>query len=170
MSTHDPESATLSLAPSRLTYRPAALVLAIGVLAALFATGALDWVFAKLIARSPLFVERPGVALLNFLILAAPFGLFAARGADIDPLDQPKRALGLVVGSLAGTWVVLMLYGYLLITTFLQPSLGAEVTLNLWAELLMVIAPVLAFTAMHAVAELIGAEVRGRSTAEPGQP
>ena len=159
MSTPDPGSVTRSAAAPRPTYRPAALVLGIGVVAALLATGALDWVFAQLIARSPLFVERPGVALLNFLVLAAPFGLFAARGADIDPLDQPKRALGLVVGSFVGTWVVLMLYGYLLITTFLQPSLGVEISLNLWAELLMVVAPLLVFSAMYAVSELIGAEV-----------
>jgi hypothetical protein len=144
--------------PRPPTYRPAALVLCVGVLASLLATGALDWAFAQLISGTPLFIERPGVALVNFLVLAAPFGLFAARGADIDPLDQPKRALGLLAGSLVGTWVALMLYGYLLITTFLTPSLGVEVSLNLWAEGLMVLAPVLVFTAMHAVGELVGAE------------
>lgn len=142
-----------------LTYRPAGLVLSTGVIAALLATGALDWAFAQLITRPPLFVERPGVAALNFVVLAAPFGLFAARGARVDPLDEPKRALGLVAGALVGAWVVLMLYGYLLITTFLTPSLGVETGLNLWAELLLLLAPVLIFTAMHAVGELIGAEV-----------
>jgi len=142
-----------------LTWHPAALVLCMGVLAPLLATGALDWAFARLTSGSPLFVERPALAALNFLALAAPFGLFAARGADVDPLDQPRRALGLVVGSFVGTWVALMLYGYLLITTFLTPSLAPEVSLNIWAELLMLLAQVLVFTAMHAVGELIGAEV-----------
>jgi len=155
MPTSPPEPPT----PHRRTWRPAALVLCVGVLAALLATGALDWVFAQIIARRPLFVERPGVALLNFIVLAAPFGLFAARGADIDPIDHPKRTLGLVVGSFVGAWVALMLYGYLLITTFLTPSLGPETGLNLWGEMLLLIAPVLVFTAMHAVGEMFGAEV-----------
>lgn len=141
------------------SYRPAGLVLCIGLLAPLVATGALDWAFAKLIERSPLFLERPGLAALNFLLLAAPFALFAARGADVDPLDHPRKALGLIVGAAAGAWVVLMLYGYLLITVFLTPSLGPTTELNLWAEVLVIFAPILAFIPMYGVSEMIGGEV-----------
>jgi len=142
----------------RRTYRPAALVLCMGLLAPLLATGALDWAFAQLISRPPLFIERPMLALLNFIALAAPFGFLAARGADVDPLDQPRRSLGLLAGGVVGAWVVLMIYGYLLITTFLTPSLGAGTTLNLWAELLVLFAPVLIFLPMYGVSEMIGGE------------